>query len=179
MPLTLLPLLILSEHPISLEEEPWCFRPSAPSLKAQGALHVLSLLMVWLQTHTFITLPRRTSASALQAVLLQSSLYFHILQEVRYTEIWSFLFIFFHTPALSFCNKGVPCVNLNIYIIIFTFLARNRRQTYLWSLYQYSNSLSKAFFQDIGDRFESLLHWIAIENLFQGHYLLLPLIHTV
>lgn len=48
--LTLLPPLVLSKHPISLEKELWCSRPSAPSLKTQVALHthftLLSLLMV-------------------------------------------------------------------------------------------------------------------------------------
>lgn len=180
IPLTLLSLPILSEHPISLEKELWCFRPSAPSPKAQVALHMLSLLMVWLQTHTFFTLPRRTSASALQS---SSSPIFSLLPHSSRghinRDIILFILIFFHILALSFCNEGAPWVNLNTSIIIFTFSARNRRQTYLWSLYQYSNSHSKAFFQGIGDRFEFLLHWIATWNSFQGHYLLLPLIHTV
>lgn len=75
--------LALNKVPVPLEKELWGFSPSAPSFKAQGVLHMLSLLVVWLQTHSFITLVRGTSASALQAALLHSALYFHILQEVR------------------------------------------------------------------------------------------------
>lgn len=48
--------LALSKDPAPLEKELWGFSRSGPSLKAQVVLHTLSLLMVWLQTHNFVTL---------------------------------------------------------------------------------------------------------------------------
>jgi len=68
------------------------FQPLAPCLKAQIVLHMLPLLMVWLQTHSFITSVRDTSAFALQAALHYSALYFHMLEEVRCLFFFSCFF---------------------------------------------------------------------------------------